>query len=258
VIARKAALSDLGRLVYGLAGVVLGVIGLAWRDFAAVWQPLENLGADGPYRAPVATVFAIGLLLAGVATGVRKTAALGFLVLGSLHFISVLGWIPRVIANPHIYGVWNGVSEQLALVAAGAVGYASLGSLPYESKVRVIRGGTLLFGLCAVSFAFGHFTAIPEAGAFVPRWMPPSGVFWAWATGVFHLLAGIAILSGVQAPLASRLLTAMMVGFGALVWAPMLVGKPNDHFIWCGNAINLALTGAAWVIADSIASLRKR
>jgi hypothetical protein len=48
----------------------------------------------------------------------------------------------------------------------------------------------------------------------------------------------------------------MMVGFGVLVWAPMLIAQPS-HFNWAGNAINLALTGAAWVIADSIASRRK-
>jgi hypothetical protein len=63
-------------------------------------------------------------------------------------------------------------------------------------------------------------------------------------------------VSGLQATLASRLLVAMMVGFGALVWAPMLFGKPTDHFIQCGNAVNLALVGAAWVIADSIARNR--
>lgn len=110
-----------------------------------------------------------------------------------------------------------------------------------------------MFAVCAVAFAFGHFSAIPETTAFVPKWIPPSQQFWAWATGIFHLLAGLAIASGLQAALASRLLTAMMIGFGAFVWAPMLVAEPS-HFNWAGNAINLSLAGAAWVIADSITS----
>src|SRR5690349_2117952 len=114
----KNRVRDLGRVVYGLAGVVLGVLGLAWQDFAAVWQPLENLGA-GAHRAVVACIFAAGLLAAGAATLWRRTAAYGFLALGSLHLISALGWIPRIAGHPGVYGTWNGISEQLALVSAG-------------------------------------------------------------------------------------------------------------------------------------------
>ena len=124
MIDNKDTVHDLGRVVYGLAGVVLGIIGLAWQDFAAVWQPLENLGA-GAHRAVVACVFAACLLAAGAATLWRRTAAYGFLALASLHFISALGWIPRIAGHPDVYGTWNGVSEQLALVSAGVVGYGT-------------------------------------------------------------------------------------------------------------------------------------
>jgi uncharacterized membrane protein YphA (DoxX/SURF4 family) len=82
-------------------------------------------------------------------------------------------------------------------------------------------------------------------------------MFWAVATGVAHLLAGIAILSGVLDVIASRLLTAMLVVFGALVWMPALFAQPREHMVWAANSINLALIGAAWAVADSIASRRK-
>jgi hypothetical protein len=154
VFDRNEAFHDLGRLVYGLAGIALGVIGLVWRDFAAVWQPIENLGAV-THREALACVFAVGLLSAGVATMWRRTARAGLLVLAALHFISALGWVPRVIGYPGIYG------------------------------------------------------------------------------------------------------TAMMLGFGALVWAPALFAKPGDHITWAGNAITLALAGAAWVIADSISGRKQ-
>jgi uncharacterized membrane protein YphA (DoxX/SURF4 family) len=255
VFERKAAFQDLGRRVYGLAGIALGVIGLVSRDFAAVWQPLENLGADS-HRALIAVIFAAALLAAGAATLWRRTAPIGFLALTGLHFISALGWVPRILANAAAFGVWNGFFEQFALVSAGVVGYASLSPPASLWKARATRMGRLLFAACAVSFAFGHFTAIAETTAFVPGWIPPGQRFWAWATGAFHLLAGLAIASGVQAALASRLLTAMMVGFGALIWAPMVIAAPS-HFNWAGNAINLALVGAAWVIADSIARAPK-
>jgi hypothetical protein len=62
----------------------------------------------------------------------------------------------------------------------------------------------------------------------------------------------VAILSGFLAGLASYLLVAMIVVFEALVWAPILVASPHLHFAWAGNTISLAMSGAAWVVADSI------
>jgi hypothetical protein len=50
----------------------------------------------------------------------------------------------------------------------------------------------------------------------------------------------------------------MLVVFAALVWVPLLLGAPRGHTMWAGNAINLAMVGAAWVVADSIASRREQ
>jgi hypothetical protein len=38
----------------------------------------------------------------------------------------------------------------------------------------------------------------------VPKWLPPSQELWAYATGVDHIAAGVAILTGVQAPASPR------------------------------------------------------
>jgi hypothetical protein len=88
----------------------------------------------------------------------------------------------------------------------------------------------------------------------VPKWLPPSQEFWAYATGIGHIAAGVAILTGVQARLAAILLTVMFASFTPLVHVPMLLADPSSHFMnWTENALNLALTGAAWVVADSLA-----
>lgn len=250
------SLSNLSRIVYGLAGIALGVLGLVWQNYAAVWQPIENL-IDIPNRALLASLFAACELAAGIATLWGRSARFGALALAVLYLLCGLGWIPRIVAMPGIYGVWNGFFEQFALVAAGVVVYASLAPRTSPSSTRMIQLGRAAFGVCAISFAFGHFTAIREAAAFVPAWIPPGQTFWAWATGVFHLAAGLAILSGKMDVLAARLLTAMMIGFGLLVWAPALVARPDDHTTLAGNCINFALVAAAWVIADAIASARK-
>jgi hypothetical protein len=77
-------------------------------------------------------------------------------------------------------------------------------------------------------------------------------MFWAIATTVCFLLAAAAILSGILAGLAARLLTAMIVGFELLIWIPKLLAAPHDHFSWAGNAVSVAMAGAAWVVAGSL------
>ena len=52
---------------------------------------------------------------------------------------------------------------------------------------------------------------------------------------------------------AAILLTAMYVSFTLLVHVPMLLADPSSHWIWSENALNLALIGVAWVVADSLA-----
>ena len=64
------------------------------------------------------------------------------------------------------------------------------------------------------------------------------------------------MLSGIRARLAAILLSAMYVGFGLLVHIPSIVADPASHDAWAENAINLLLIGAAWSLADSLASRR--
>jgi hypothetical protein len=69
--------------------------------------------------------------------------------------------------------------------------------------------------------------------------------------------AAVAILTGIMAPLAARLLTAEIVIFELLVWIPNLSAGPSNHFNWSGNAICIALAGASWVVSDSISAAAK-
>jgi hypothetical protein len=46
----------------------------------------------------------------------------------------------------------------------------------------------------------------------------------------------------------------MYASFTLLVHGPMLIADPASHFIWTENAVNLALIGVAWVVADSLAA----
>lgn len=252
------AFSKPGRHVYGLGAIALGLVGLVWGDFATVWQPIQALPFTVPFREALAYIAAACLLSAGVAIQWRRSAPAGLRVLAILYFIFALLWLPRVVGYPQLFGTWAGFLEEMALVAAAVVAYASVRPQDSANSFRTARVGRLSFGVCVLSFGLSHFFAIPQTAAMVPAWIPPSQQFWAVATGVAHLLAGVAILSGVLDVLGSRLLTVMLATFGALVWAPSLFAEPREHMVWAGNAINLTLMGAAWVVADSIASHRQQ
>jgi hypothetical protein len=84
--------------------------------------------------------------------------------------------------------------------------------------------------------------------------MPLGGDVWAVVTGIAFILAGIAIVSEILDVLAARLLTLMLVVFSALALAPQLLAYAHYQSSWGANAYNIAAIGAAWVLADWLAS----
>lgn len=245
--------TDLGRRVYGLAALWLGLVGLGWGDFAAVWQPVpEGL----PGRTGLAYATAVLLLAAGAAMQWRRTARQAALGLAALATVFALLWARRIFTHPGIFGVWSGTAEQLAIALGGAAAYAALTPEQDARRTRIALACRLGFGACLIIFGMAHFLYVKETAALVPRWLPPSPEFWAYATGACHVAAGLALLCGVQALLAARLATAMFVGFGLLVWLPQAAATPGQHMAWAGNGVNLALVGAVWAVADMIARTR--
>ena len=239
---------DLGRLMYALSAIFLGCIGLWWRDFAGIWQPLDNLGDFD--RPVVATGYALVFLVAGAATFWRASAGFGLLILALLHFLAALGWIPRVIAH----GAWTGFFEMLSLTIAGVVGFARL----KPSRVwatKTIQIGRIAFSICLLVFGLSHFFFSAETAQMVPVWLPPGQMFWAYVSGGIYILAGIAIAVDFRGALAAQLTVAMIFLIEVLVWLPMLIAKP-ENFTWSGNAITFAIAAATWVIGDAITATR--
>lgn len=241
--------------IYGLAAIAFGLVGLCWGDFAAVWQPVPP---TLPGRTALAYLVAALLLLGGLGLQWQKSAARAALVLTILYSLGViLLHVPMLIAHPKVFVTWSGTAEQLALVAGGLVAYAlwcgdgRRDDGRRDDARRIILGGRVLFGVCLIFFALAHLFYLKATADFVPAWLPPNQVFWAYATAAGHFLAGVAILCGIAARIAARLLTAMFVVFGVLVHAPNLFSNLHDHFNWAANAMNFALIASAWVIAAS-------
>jgi uncharacterized membrane protein YphA (DoxX/SURF4 family) len=242
----------IGVRIYGLAAAVLGLVGLVWGDFAVVWQPVP----DGvPGQTAWGYAVAVPFLLAGLAIQWQRAAYLGALALTSLYSLAVIFLdVPRVIAHPSVFVTWYGVAETLALAAGGLVAYAYCARFEPATAERLSKIGRRIFGACLIVFGLAHLFYLAYTAKMVPKWLPPGQTFWAYATAAGHFAAGIAILSGIAARLATMLLTAMFVVFGILVHAPTIFFDPHTHFNWAENAINFALIGSAWVIAASIGS----
>ena len=238
----------MGRYVFGLGALILGLAGLHWGDFALVWQPVPT---NVPDRTILAYLVGATLALGGLALLWKRTAASGAAALALLFALGVLLLhVPRVIAHPLALSSWAGVAEQMALVAGGALAYAMTDNAAISAVL--FRAGWLAFGLCCLVFGAVHFRYLFDTARMVPDYLPMGQLFWARFTGTAHIAAGLGILSGVRARLAAQMLTAMFLVFAALVHAPLLIADPASHLNWVMNAMNLCLTGAAWIVADSL------
>jgi len=239
----------LGRHVYGLAAIAFGIVSLVWHDFGAPWQQIQGLG-NVPHRE-ILVFLAAGIeILGGLAIQWKKTARAGAIALGCMFFLYALLWVPRVLREPRVYDRYGNFFEQFSIVSGALIVYARFGPRDPERAARIARLGYVCFAISVISFMLVqifYFSAVVE---FTPKWIPPGQVFWAITTTVCFALAAIALLTGRSALLASRLLTAMIVGFGLLVWLPRPFADPHQLFNWAGNAQNAAIAGAAWIVAD--------
>jgi uncharacterized membrane protein YphA (DoxX/SURF4 family) len=246
----------LGRHAYGLAGVAFGIITFVWHDFNN-WQQIRALG-NVPHREILVYIAAAIEIFGGVAIQWPRTARAGAFALGSIYLIFALLWVPHIAAEPRVFDRWGNFFEQFSLVSGALIVYASLSPGDSERPAMAARIGYIFFGICVVSFTTEQLVYLSGTAAFVPKWIPPGQMFWAITTTIAFALAAIALLSGRSALLASRLLTAMLIGFGLLIWLPAPFADPHKMINWAGNAQNLAITGAAWIVADFLSQNASR
>jgi len=241
--------TSLGRHVFGLAAILFGAVSFVWHDFNAPWQQMQALG-NVPHLEILVYIAAAIEVFGGVAIQWRKTARTGALALGIIFFVFTLFWIPRVVAEPLVYDRYGNVFEQLSLVAGALIVYGIFSGRVSNHGTRISRAGQALFAICIVSFTLQQLFYLSATASFVPKWIPPGQMFWSIATTIFFALAAAALLSGRFSLLASRLVVAMILGFQFLIWLPAVCANPHQLMNWGGNAENLAIAGAAWILAD--------
>ena len=183
--------SNLGRHVFGVAALAFGLITLAWHDYNGWHQPRYLVHAA-----------AAALIFGGAAIQFRRTAKAGAAVLVAVYLVFALRCVPGIIATPKIYNSWGNFFEQFSLVAGAAIVYARWSSA--WSPETLNRIGRILLGLCTTSFALEQAFYLGATASLVPKWIPPSQMFWALTTTVFFALAAVALLANRMALLAAR------------------------------------------------------
>ena len=134
----------------------------------------------------------------------RRTALAGALTLTALYSVFTLLWLPQAFENLGSFDPIGNVFEEFALVAAGLV-LCAIFSPTGSSIARRRSFFVLLFGICPISFGIVHIVDMPGLLNPIPGWLPPNKMFWAYATTMGFFGAAVAILTGIMAPLASRL-----------------------------------------------------
>jgi hypothetical protein len=229
--------SNLGRHAFGVAALAFGLITLAWHD-----------SNDAHQLRYIVYTAAAALIFGGAAIQFRRTAKAGAAVLAAAYLIFTSLCVPGIVAAPRIYNSWGNFFEQFSLLTGAALVYARMSAA--WSPETLNRIGRILLGICAASFALEQGVYLGATASLVPKWIPPTQMFWAVTTTVFFALAAVFLLTNRMALLASRLLTLMIVSFGLLVWAPLVLSNPHNHTNWSENAETFQIAGAVWILAE--------
>jgi hypothetical protein len=240
-----------GRIVFGASAVFYGVIALVWYD-AQTWQTLAAI-----WKLPFGRVIGGCLMAAQIAGGIgiqfTRAARRASIILGTVYLLFSLACVPGILSAPGAYAEYPNFFEQFCLVC-GAVALCAGTERNAERAAVFARLARLGLGVCTISFMLTQIVYLRATEDLVPKWIPPNQMFWAILTTIAFALAAIAILLNVQARLAIRLMTLMLILFGVLVWIPRLIAHPDAHLNWSEFALNFLIAGAAGVVAESNSS----
>lgn len=242
-----------GHLVFSIAMIGLGIVGLLYRDSVPVWNPIPT-NIPGlevfVYLGPLISLASgIGLLVPQLATVAAR------LLLTTLLLWLLLFRLPNFLLISPFEACWS-VFPLTVMLAAACVLYVWLAADWDRQHLSLISGSNglriarVLYGFSLIFFGSAHFIDVKDTLSLIPDWLPEHA-FWAYFTGGAFIAAGVAVLAGRCARLAA-VLAALQIGlFLLLVWVPIVAAGSKIPVQWSETILNAALLAAAWVIAES-------
>lgn len=251
----------------GLFG--LGILGLAYGDFAFVWQPvapwIPGRTALAYGTGALECVTALGLLF-------RATSRWAVRIL----FPGVILWqllkMPDLFAGPTHEGVYLSFGETAILLAGGWTLFARLADLSSASafafltSARSLRIARIYFGLWIIPIGLSHIVYKDATIHLIPMWLP-NRAFFAWLTGLGQIASGLGLIFNVLPRVAAYGEAAQLWLYTLLIWIPCVLFGPNadvqtvfgaDHtrMPWTAHLITWFSAACALVIAQAIADPR--
>ena len=241
----------LGRLMFAIAWVALGIWSFV---YGAPVLRLEPWAKTWPSYAAVGYASGAVILLAGIGLMWAERAKFSASILAILTFLwASLMQLPLLLLDIGQGERWIDISEGLAAFGASWV-LVSINPPRLITNLwdRILDNGIpigrILFGIALLVFGVLHFIYHDMVTSLIPSWFPDRPLL-ATLTGVAHIAAGLAILSGVLGRLAATLAGIMYLSWLFFLHIPRIVLMARDPAEWNGAFLALMLSGAAFFVA---------
>jgi uncharacterized membrane protein len=246
-------IASIGHAVFSVTMIGLGVVGLLYRDFVPVWNPV-------PLWVPAHELYLYLGSLVSLTTGIgllvhRMAATAARLLFATLFLWLLLFRLPEFFRTAPFEACWS-VFPLAVILAAAWVLYVWFAADWDRQHLRFISGNSGLsiaravYGLSLIFFGVAHFIDVEDTVSLIPNWLA-GHLFWAYFTGCAFVAAGMAILIGLCARLAACLSALQIALFLLLIWMPIVASGSKVPFQWSETILNAALLAGAWMIADS-------
>ncbi|MGH7532385.1 MAG: DoxX family membrane protein [Gemmatimonadales bacterium] len=239
-------LTQISRAGFASAMISLGVMGLMFRDFPAIWGALPGGNPGGATLASIAAILALAIGIGLVIPRMAAAASLTFFIYAALWWVVLQ--VPPVLQQPGTEGTWLDCGMYAMLVIGAWTLYTVSGDHRFPGDERGRNLARQLFGLALIPVGISHFVYVSLTTPLIPAWIP-FHLGWAYFTGACHLAAGLGLLFGVLPRLAAQLEAAMLGIFTVLVWVPAVITAPGTRFNWTELWLSWALTVATAVVA---------
>jgi uncharacterized membrane protein len=262
-------LTKIGRLLYGLGLVAVGIHQLLIRDFRPEILPQFPAWAHQYVIFPILTAIALifaGVMISGLFTTrpvITKNICLytgfGFLVL------IITCQLPYVLifsaGRASRLDGWFDVGEELAYCGGALVMAGSFAANNWSRNKKdlfliwmekLIPLGRIFFAILMLLFGCSHFVFTDFVATMVPKWIG-APLFWTYFAGAALIASSIAIIFKIWIRMVALLLAIMLFLFFIFFHIPDAIANP---YTMHGNEIVRAIVallfcGIALVIAST-------
>jgi len=254
----------LGSIFFAVSIASFGVQNILWARHGDPVLPMIPWLPGMPF---LAYLTGIAFLAAGICMAFHVRAREAAVLLGILFLVfEIFLQIPRAIEQPLDIGLRTLVFEDFtlcasALMLAGILATDNRDSgIWKDAKTGLIQAGRFLFAASAIVFGISHFLIPKFIASLIPAWIPGSGLFWAYLTGIAFVAAGLSFATQWLSRWAGAMLGVMFLLWFLVLHLPRVMSYPRSHDPdeWSSAFIALGICGGAWIAATALSEKNLR